>query len=71
MPKLTEITPPHLRCSIGACPAIHETEGEKLLIIGKKPSDELMADLEGKVGEDEVALVIDKAMVMPGVGGGG
>lgn len=78
---MREITPQHLRCTIGACPAIFDVtpehlkcsfgpscpsvnaieDGRELLIIGKKPSAALLDQIKGRVGSDEVAIVIPAA----------
>ena len=54
MPKLKEITPQHLRCPAGDCPAVYDA-GDELVIIGK-------------VGPDEFAVRIRKEY-LPGAGG--
>jgi hypothetical protein len=53
-----EITPPHLRCIPASCPAVYTLEDGNLLIIGKKPSSELNAEVKHKVGDDEYAVVL-------------
>lgn len=65
-PGVFEVTPEALKCALtAACPAVFETAAEPrmLLIIGKKPSAELLAEIEGRVGEDEYAIVIDRALL--------
>jgi hypothetical protein len=61
-PAVFEVTPEALQCggSLSSCPGVFETAAEPrmLLIIGKKPSAEQMAKIEGRVGEDEYAIVI-------------
>lgn len=69
-PAIFEITPAHLKCTtFSSCPAVYEVEmkditpehlscGGDLLIIGKKPGPEFAEQLKGKVGDDEVALII-------------
>jgi hypothetical protein len=75
--KPRNLTPDHLRCSYGGCPAVYDVtpehlicpagdcpsvstigDGQMLLIIGKKPSPELLAEIDGRVGPDEHAIVI-------------
>ena len=59
---LKEITPLHLRCGIGQCPAVYEYDAGDLIIVGKIVGDEILADLAGKVGSDEYAVRISRAM---------
>lgn len=65
--ELREITPKKMRCGIGVCPAIYETNRDTYVLIGKQvdPRD---ADLEGKVGDDELLVEIPRAL-LEGVGG--
>jgi hypothetical protein len=58
MDDLTEITPAHLRCTFGGCPAVFESNSEELVIIGKKADLALMQKLEGRIADDEYAIVI-------------
>jgi len=59
MPKIEkEITPAHLRCSYGGCPSVSVLTDGSLLIVGKKPSSDLMNELNGKVADDEQAVTI-------------
>jgi hypothetical protein len=53
-----EITPSHLRCFAGSCPAVYTLSDGNLLIIGKKPSDTLYKQVEAKVADDEFAVVL-------------
>jgi hypothetical protein len=57
--KIVDQTPKHLRCTLGACPSVHQ-HGGQLVIIGKKPSAEIMAELGHRVGEDEDIIMIGK-----------
>ncbi|HEY7646916.1 MAG TPA: hypothetical protein VH858_17885 [Hyphomicrobiales bacterium] len=54
-----EITPEHLKCIPGSCPAVYTLTDGNLLIIGKRPSDTLMRQVEGKVASDEFAVVLN------------
>lgn len=57
--RLKEITPIVLRCGVGACPAIFETDRGTLIVIGKR----IKVDgglLEDKVSRDEAAVEIPK-----------
>jgi hypothetical protein len=57
--KARNLTPDHLRCFPGSCPSVSTIgDGQMLLIVGKKPSPELLAEIEGRVGPDEHAIVI-------------
>ncbi len=53
-----EITPAHMRCMPAQCPAVFTLTDGNLLIIGKKPSEDLHEQIAGKVGEDEFAVVL-------------
>jgi hypothetical protein len=53
-----EITPFHLRCVPCSCPAVYTLSDGNLLIIGKKPNDDLYKEVEGKVADDELAVVL-------------
>ena len=57
---LKEITPLHLRCGMGACPAIYETEDGKLVVVGKRAPSELSQELQGRVSDDEGAVIISR-----------
>lgn len=59
---LTEITPQHMRCEWGGCPAVFETAEGELVIIGKK-ADAIVAANNLKVGPDELAIVIDPSIL--------
>jgi hypothetical protein len=59
--KLKEITPEHLRCVVGACPAVYETDRGTYVLIGKIVNDVNIANLlAGKVGADEMVVEIPK-----------
>ena len=51
-----EITPKHLRCSLGGCPAVLELSDGDLLIIGKALSADLLKQVEGRIAGDELAI---------------
>lgn len=102
MVKIVDLTPAHLRCTIGACPAVYELEdvtpedcevsascpavhvakcpmgdcpsvhehGDQFVIIGKKPSAEVLAELGHRVGEDEDIIVIGKEYFVDALPGG-
>jgi hypothetical protein len=64
-PGVFEVTPDELQCGIAQCPGVFETAATptQLLIIGKKPTAELLKEIEGRVGPDEHAIVIDRALL--------
>lgn len=64
----TNLTPDHLRCSLGGCPSVHELEDGNFVIVGKYAR--LMADTEasalrdnlrnaGQIGPDEAAIFVE------------
>ena len=55
---LKEITPGHLRCGTGTCPAVFKLSDGNLVIIGKRASGDIAALLEGRIGADEAAVII-------------
>jgi hypothetical protein len=61
--RIRDITPSHLRCSIGACPAIYASEDGNLIVVGKKPTKDVLRQLEGKVGEDEFVVIISPKLI--------
>jgi hypothetical protein len=61
---LEEITPMAMRCGIGACPAVYRRPDGKLVIVGAAvPRDVLEAQLSGKVGVHEAAIIVDPALL--------
>lgn len=54
-----DLTPPHLRCSYGGCPAVLALSDGDLLIIGKKLPADLSRQIEEKVAKDEFAVKIN------------
>lgn len=63
--KFTDITPDAYLCGScqPCCPAVLETEDGKYVIIGKKLSTEAQKAVEGRVGDDEYVIEVDKAMI--------
>jgi hypothetical protein len=53
-----EITPPHLRCGPGSCPAVFRLNNGNLLIIGKLAPHDIKAHIDARIGADEAAVVI-------------
>jgi hypothetical protein len=51
-----EVTPAHLRCTIGSCPAVFQLSDGDLLIVGKALTPELQRQIEARVGSDELAI---------------
>ena len=63
-PAIFDVTPGHLKCGDASpmCSSVSAIEdGRELLIIGKVPSAEMMAQIEGRVGPGELAIVISAA----------
>ena len=62
--KLKEITPSAFVChSSSCCPAVFETENNSYVIIGKKLSASAVAQLAGRVGDDEFVIEVPKGMI--------
>jgi hypothetical protein len=59
---LREITPFHLRCGLGQCPAVFEDGPDDLVIIGTVETGDVADNLAGRVGTDECAIRISRAM---------
>ena len=53
---LEEITPSHLRCGLASCPGVYTLDNGNLLIVGKRLSDGLSAQIGHRVGDDEHAI---------------
>jgi hypothetical protein len=51
-----DLTPAHLRCTLGACPAIFKASDGEVIVVGKTLSPDLLLQLKGKVGADEYAV---------------
>lgn len=64
-PGVYEITPADLQCEISiSCPSVHAISNSgDLIIVGKRLPPELQAQMEGKVGDDEYAVIIDRALL--------
>lgn len=41
-----------------SCPAVFENDSGDYVIIGKRPSEAALAELEDRIGEDELAVII-------------
>jgi hypothetical protein len=54
-----DITPFHLRCSIGGCPAVMTLSDGDLLIIGKRLAPDLLEEIKGRIAQDEFAVKIN------------
>lgn len=63
MTPMINITPRHLRCDIFGCPAVYRLPEDKIAVIGKKAPLALSTSLKGKVAEDELLIVIDRALL--------
>lgn len=53
-----EVTPLPVRCLAGTCQSVFRLSDGNLLIVGKKISSELRAQIQHKVAEDEFAIMI-------------
>ncbi|SOD03277.1 hypothetical protein SAMN05216486_10918 [bacterium JGI 053] len=61
---LEDITPSEMQCGIGACPAVFRRNDGKLIIVGAAlPADAVEAQLHGRVGAHEAAIVVDPALL--------
>ncbi len=60
---MKDITPDHLRCHVGMCPAVYDLGDGRLLIIGARPSDDVIQTLGGGLNPDEQAVVVDLALL--------
>jgi len=59
--KLVEITPKALRCGVGPCPAVFETDQGTYVIVGTRLTrKQLDEQLPGKVAPHEEAIEISK-----------
>ncbi len=62
--KLIEITPKSMRCGIGPCPAVFETDRGTYVIIGKQLSSDMIKQfLTEKVGDGETAIEFPKGLL--------
>jgi hypothetical protein len=61
---IEEITPKHLRCSWGSCPSIFQANDGDWVIIGKQLSDEVLAQVQAKIGRGEYAIKISPEYFM-------
>jgi hypothetical protein len=63
--KLTEITPTELRCGTCGCgcPAVFESDNNSYVIIGKKLDANTLAQLQGRIADDEFVIEISKDML--------
>ena len=61
--KFTDITPAPFMCHTkDCCPAVLETE-TSYVIIGKKLSADALKAVEGRVGDDEYVIEVQKGMI--------
>jgi len=61
---LRDITPEHLRCGIGACPAVFESDRGTLIVIGRKADGEIVSAMTGRAGSDELIIEIPKELIL-------
>ena len=57
-----DITPTAFMCHSSSCPAVLETENS-YVIIGKKLSADALKAVEGRVGDDEYVIEVQKGMI--------
>ncbi len=56
---MREITPKHLTCGIGMCPALFDLGDGRVAIIGTTPNDgELPEKIKKKVGKQESVVIL-------------
>jgi len=55
---MKNLTPEHMRCTLGACPAVYELDDGKLLIVG-----ELAAYEQVPCASHETTIVIDRELL--------
>jgi hypothetical protein len=59
-----DVTPKHLRCGIGMCPAVYKTDVGKYVVVGRTlSSSEVQSALPNRVAADETAIEIDAAFL--------
>jgi hypothetical protein len=56
-----ELTPRHLRCGTGGCPAVFRSPAGSLVVVGRTVPTEANSFLEGRVSAHEAAVEIDPA----------
>jgi hypothetical protein len=62
--ELKEITPPEFICaSCSACPAVFETANDSYIIIGKKLSPAVAAQLKNRIADDEFVIEVPRGMI--------
>lgn len=58
---LREVTPTHLQCGLGACPAVFETDNDTYVVVGQAvPHDKLPP---GRVASGETVVEIPRAIL--------
>jgi hypothetical protein len=66
-PSLHEVTPEALRCGVSQCPSLFEApewQDGAVIVVGKKDIPQaLFALMKHKIGEDEFAVVVPKALL--------
>ncbi|HOZ46600.1 MAG TPA: hypothetical protein PLO37_06595 [Candidatus Hydrogenedentes bacterium] len=59
--RIREITPEPLKCIVGACPAVYETDRGTFILIGRQL--DVAQLLPGKVGSEETAIEIPQELL--------
>jgi hypothetical protein len=58
-----DLTPRSMRCEWGGCPAVYDLGDGRLLFVGKIPLVDENWPSRVKIGFDEAAITIDKALL--------
>lgn len=60
--EIKEITPKHLKCGVGLCPAVYESN-DNYIIIGRCLSENQARALgiSNRIGKNEKAIIINKS----------
>ena len=53
------ISDPKHRCVGGGCPDVYATDYGTVIIVGKRPSATLLGELNGRIGDTELAVEIE------------
>lgn len=60
-----EITPSTLRCGVGVCPSVFDTQDGSFLIIGKRLEDkDIPGIVKRKIGRDETVIQVPRELII-------
>lgn len=63
--KLKDITPTHLKCLVGACPAVYQTDDGRCFVVGKRASAAASGAVPfDKIGPDEVMIEVPEDLLL-------